>query len=159
MNIRFLTVGKIKESFFREALKEYQKRLGRYAKVEIIEVKEEKTPDKASEKMEEKIKDLEGERLLSLITDREFVVALDIEGRKLSSTDFSKELARWERESRGSVAFVIGGSLGLAEKVRERADYKLSFSDMTFPHQLMRVILAEQIYRAYRIAHNEPYHK
>lgn len=159
MNIRFLTVGGIKEGFYREALQEYQKRLGRYAKLEIIEVRDEKTPDKSSLCEEEKIRDREGERLLSHIRERELVVALAIEGKKLSSERFAKALSIWEEKSRGNLVFVIGGSLGLAGKVLARADELLSFSDMTFPHQLMRVILAEQLYRAYRIKHGEPYHK
>lgn len=159
MNIRFLTVGGLKEGFYREAIEEYRKRLSRYVKLEIIEVRDEKTPDKSSPLEEEKIKEKEAERLLSHIKERELVIALAIEGKKLSSTGFAQALSSWERRSRGNLVFVIGGSLGLGRKVLDRADEMLSFSDMTFPHQLMRVILAEQLYRAYRIKHGEPYHK
>ena len=157
MYIRILTVGSVKESFYKEAIAEFKKRLGRYTVLEVVEVKDEKTVEKASDAIDRKIKEIEGQRLLSRLSDNDFVVALAIEGRKLSSTEFAQKLANWEVGSR--ITFIIGGSIGLCEEVIRRANYLLSFSDMTFPHQLMRVILCEQIYRSYRIRNNEPYHK
>lgn len=159
MKIRILCVGKIKEKFMREALGEYSKRLSRYIKLEIAEVVDEKTPDSASEREELQIRDKEGERLLKLIRQEDYVIALAIDGKMYDSVTFSQKLDRFGMLGRGSVVFVIGGSLGLAEQVLERADESISFSKMTFPHQLMRVILLEQIYRGYRILRNEPYHK
>lgn len=159
MKIRILCVGKIKEKFMREALGEYSKRLSRYIKLEIAEVADEKTPDSASEREELQIRDKEGERLLKLIRQEDYVIALAIDGKMYDSVTFSQRLDRFGMLGRGSVVFVIGGSLGLGEQVLERADESISFSKMTFPHQLMRVILLEQIYRGYRILRNEPYHK
>lgn len=159
MNIRILSVGKIKESFFREAFAEYLKRLGRYARTEILEVPDEKTPDHASAKEEEQILDKEGKRLMSLIGERDYVIALAIEGKSMDSVQFSGRLSALMGSGRSTVDFVIGGSLGLSREVMKRADESISFSRMTFPHQLMRVILAEQIYRAFRILNGEPYHK
>ena len=159
MKIRILCVGKIKEKFMREALGEYSKRLSRYIKLEIAEVADEKTPDSASEKEENQIRDKEAERLLKQIRQEDYVIALAIDGKMYDSVAFSRKLDRFGMLGRGSVVFVIGGSLGLAEQVLERADESISFSKMTFPHQLMRVILLEQIYRGYRILRNEPYHK
>lgn len=159
MKIRILCVGKIKEKFMREALGEYSKRLSRYIKLEITEVVDEKTPDSASEKEENQIRDKEAERLLKQIRQEDYVIALAIDGKMYDSMAFSRKLDRFGVLGRGSVVFVIGGSLGLGEQVLERADESISFSKMTFPHQLMRVILLEQIYRGYRILRNEPYHK
>lgn len=159
MNITLYTVGKIKESFYRQAIEEYSKRLGRYCKLKIIEVADEKTPDRASDTVEKQIKDKEGERLLKQIKDGTFLIALAIDGKKMDSVAFSEKLHMLGLHGNSDVGFVIGGSLGLSDAVLNRADLKLSFSDMTFPHQLMRVILLEQIYRAYRIISNEPYHK
>lgn len=159
MKIRILCVGKIKEKFMREALGEYSKRLSRYIKLEIIEVVDEKTPDSASEKEENQIRDKEAERLLKQIRQEDYVIALAIDGKMYDSVAFSRKLDHFGMLGRGSVVFVIGGSLGLGEQVLERADESISFSKMTFPHQLMRVILLEQIYRGYRILRNEPYHK
>ena len=157
--IRILVVGSIKESFYKEAFAEYKKRLSRYDCIEVAEVKDEKTPDKASDSVNYKILLTEGQRLLEKIKNNDFVVALAIKGRRLDSNSFAYNLDKWRSSLRGRLCFVIGGSLGLSEEVLKRADYKLSFSEMTFPHQLMRVILAEQIYRAFRIINNEPYHK
>lgn len=159
MKISIVCVGKIKESFYREAVAEYAKRLSRYCKPEIIEVADEKTPDGASPQTEEQIREKEGRRILEKLQEDAFICTLEIGGKKLSS----EELARWmEKLTVGGtshIMFVIGGSLGLHESVSRRADFAISFSDMTFPHQLMRVILTEQIYRAFRIIHGEPYHK
>ncbi len=159
MKITVLCAGKIKEDFYRKAIAEYEKRLSRYCKLEIIEVADEKTPDSASAAVEMQIKEKEGERLLKYIREDTYVIALAIEGRMLDSVQMSHFLEKLGLTGKSHVAFVIGGSLGLSEKILKRADEKLSFSRMTFPHQLMRVILLEQIYRSYRIMHNEPYHK
>jgi 23S rRNA (pseudouridine1915-N3)-methyltransferase len=159
MKITLVTVGKIKERFYTDAIKEYSKRLSRYCKLEIVQVADEKTPDNASENVELKIKDKEGERILSFIKDGVYVVALAIEGEMIDSVKLSEKINSLGIRGTSHIAFVIGGSLGLSEAVLKRADYKLSFSKMTFPHQLMRVILLEQIYRSYRIINGEPYHK
>lgn len=159
MKITIISVGKIKEKFYRDAIAEYEKRLSRYCKFQIIEVADEKTPDKASENEENQIKEKEAERILSQIKDDAFVITLEIGGKKLDSVEFSKLLEQKGIHGVSHIQFVIGGSLGLHNKIAQRSDYALSFSDMTFPHQLMRVILSEQIYRAYRIISGEPYHK
>ena len=159
MNITLVTVGKIKEKFYRDAVEEYVKRLSRYCKVRIVEVADENTPNHAPEAIEEQIKNKEGERILKQITDSMYVIALAIEGKELSSVQFAKKLETMGIEGNSDVCFVIGGSLGLSKEVYKRADELLSFSPMTFPHQLMRVILLEQVYRCFRIIHNEPYHK
>lgn len=159
MKITVITVGKIKEQYLEDAIAEYSKRLSRYCKLEIIQVADEKTPDRASEVVETQIKDKEGERILSHIKDTAYVVALAIEGKMISSEELAELIDGLGVRGESHIQFVIGGSLGLSKKVLERADYKLSFSRMTFPHQLMRVILLEQIYRSYRIVNGEPYHK
>ena len=159
MKVTVLAVGKVKEAFYREALSEYKKRLGRYCKMEITEVADEKTDENASAVQIEQIKEKEAQRLLSHICDTDYCIALAIEGKKLDSVAFSRKIEQLGISGVSSIVFVIGGSLGLHKSVLSRADYLLSFSDMTFPHQLMRVILLEQIYRGYRIACNEPYHK
>jgi 23S rRNA (pseudouridine1915-N3)-methyltransferase len=159
MKITVVAVGKIKEKFFADAVSEYRKRLGRYCKLEILQVADEKTPDGVSEALEKQIKDREGERILSHIRDGEYVFALAIEGKMMSSEEMAQKMERLGVEGRSQVVFVIGGSLGLSEAVLRRADEHLSFSKMTFPHQLMRVILLEQIYRSYRIMTGGPYHK
>jgi 23S rRNA (pseudouridine1915-N3)-methyltransferase len=159
MNISVITVGKIKEKYLRDAIDEYSKRLGRYCKLDIIEVSDEKTPDNASQKEELQIKDKEGEAILKHIKDNMFLVALAIEGKQLASEELADLIKDLGVKGESSIAFVIGGSLGLSKAVLSRANYKLSFSKMTFPHQLMRVILLEQVYRGYRIINGEPYHK
>lgn len=159
MNITFVTVGKIKEKYFRDAVAEYQKRLSKYCRLEIIEVADEKTPEKASGILEDQIRQREAERILKNIRESAYCIALAIDGRKRDSVDLAEHLERLALGGRSSLVFVIGGSLGLHDSVMERADEKLSFSDMTFPHQLMRVILIEQIYRCFRIINGEPYHK
>lgn len=158
MKITVACVGKIKEKYFTDAIKEYSKRLSRYVKLNIAEVTDEKAPESMSEAQAEQVKEIEGERLLKVIDDS-FVVALAINGKKMTSEAFSDFISNNMVKGISHITFVIGGSLGLSDKVLERADYKLSFSDMTFPHQLMRIVLLEQIYRAYRIMKNEPYHK
>lgn len=159
MNITFVTVGKIKEKYFRDAVAEYQKRLSKYCKLEIIEVADEKTPDKASETLEDQIRQKEAERILKNIKENAYCIALAIDGRKRDSVGLAEHIEWLGLGGKSSLVFVIGGSLGLHDSVIRRADEKLSFSDMTFPHQLMRVILIEQIYRCYRIINGEPYHK
>lgn len=159
MKITILCVGKIKEKFYRDAVCEYQKRLGRYCRLEIIETADEKTPDGAGEALEEQIKEKEGERILSKIRQTDHVIALAIDGRMRDSVELAGHLNELGVRGKSSLVFVIGGSLGLSQAVLVRADEKLSFSRMTFPHQLMRVILLEQIYRSYRIVNGEPYHK
>lgn len=159
MNVTILAVGKIKESFYREALAEYLKRLGRYCRPEIIEVADEPVPEGASSAQEELIKEKEAKRILKRLRDNSFVITLEIAGKKYDSEKFAEKLEDLALGGKSQLVFVIGGSLGLHASVSKRADLKLSFSDMTFPHQLMRVILAEQIYRAFRIINKEPYHK
>lgn len=159
MRITIVCVGKVKESFYRDAILEFQKRLGKYVKFEIVEVADEKTPDGASLSMENQIKEKEAQRILAKIREDAYVCTLEIAGKKLSSEQFALLIEKSAIAGRSHIVFVIGGSLGLHEKVLQRSDYALSFSDMTFPHQLMRVILCEQIYRAFRIIHKEPYHK
>lgn len=159
MKITVIAVGKIKEKYFTAAIGEYAKRLGRYCKLEMIEVADERTPDGAGEALELQIKEREGERILQKLPEGAFVTALAIEGQMPDSTELAEQMERWNVSGISHVAFVIGGSLGLSEKVLRRADYLLSFSKMTFPHQLMRVILLEQVYRSFRIRNHEPYHK
>ena len=159
MKITLVTVGKIKEKYLEAAIAEYSKRLSRYCKLEIVKVADEKTPDNASEVVEKQIKEKEGERILSHIKDGAYVVALAIDGKQLSSEELADFVEGLGVKGESHIQFVIGGSLGLADSVLKRADYKLSFSRMTFPHQLMRVILLEQIYRSYRIISGAPYHK
>ncbi len=159
MKITLITVGKIKEKYFTDAILEYSKRLSRYCKLEIVEVADEKTPDGASEGLENQIKEKEGERILAKIPDGAYVVALAIEGKQLSSEELADKMEKWNVMGVSHLVFIIGGSLGLTPKVLSKADFKLSFSPMTFPHQLMRVILLEQIYRSFRIRNHEPYHK
>ena len=159
MKITVLTVGKIKERYFEDAIKEYSKRLSRYCKLEIIEVADEKTPDNASENAEEMIRQKEAERLLKYIREDAYLITLEIGGKQLTSEEFSEKIEKLGIQGTSHIIFVIGGSIGIGKAVLEKSDYALSFSKMTFPHQLMRVILLEQIYRGYRILLNEPYHK
>ena len=159
MKISIVCVGKIKENFYREAIDEYAKRLSKYCKFEIIEVADEKTPDKASEVQENQIKEKEADRILERIKDDSYVFTLEIKGKRYTSEGFADCIQKVALYGKSNLVFVIGGSLGLHEKVLKRSDQAISFSDMTFPHQLMRVILSEQIYRAYRIINGEPYHK
>ena len=159
MKISVLAVGKIKEKYFTAAIAEYSKRLGRYCKLEIIEVQDEKTPDKAPEAINTQIREKEGERLLSNIREDSYVIALAIQGKELSSEQLADKISGLALNGKSHIVFVIGGSLGLSDAVLKRADYQLSFSPMTFPHQLMRIILLEQVYRAFKINAGEPYHK
>ncbi|HIV34052.1 MAG TPA: 23S rRNA (pseudouridine(1915)-N(3))-methyltransferase RlmH [Candidatus Blautia intestinigallinarum] len=159
MKITIVTVGKIKEKYLKDAIAEYGKRLSRYCKLEIVETADEKTPDGASELMEQQIRRKEGERIEKYLREDAYVIALAIDGKMLSSEEFSEKIGSLGVSGVSHIIFIIGGSIGLDEQILRRADYRLSFSKMTFPHQLMRVILLEQIYRAYRILNHEPYHK
>ncbi|MCR5368641.1 23S rRNA (pseudouridine1915-N3)-methyltransferase [Eubacterium ruminantium] len=159
MKIDICCVGKVKESSFREMINEYTKRLSRYANVNIKEVADEKTPDNASSAEEEIIKNKEGARLLNVLKDDSYKIILAIDGKNLSSPELADKIDKIGLSGKSHIQFVIGGSLGLSDDVIKKADMKLSFGRMTFPHQLMRVILLEQIYRSYRIISNEPYHK
>ncbi len=159
MKITIITVGKIKEKYLKDAISEYSKRLSRYCKMEIVEVADEKTPDNASETMEKQIRKKEGERIEKYIREGAYVIALAIDGKMLSSEELSEKMDSLGVQGISHIIYVIGGSIGLDENILKRADLLLSFSKMTFPHQLMRVILLEQIYRGYKILSNEPYHK
>lgn len=159
MKVTVICVGKIKETFFADAIKEYEKRLSRYCKLSITELADEKTPDGASEALEAQIKKKEGERILKAIPEGAYVIALAIEGKQRSSEELAAYVEKLGFGGTSHIVFLIGGSLGLSKDVLQRADELLSFSKMTFPHQLMRVVLLEQVYRAYRIINGEPYHK
>ncbi len=158
MNINIICAGKIKEKYFTDAVNEYAKRLSRFVKLNIIEVPDEKIPENASEKEMETVKNKEGERILSKLPPSSFIVTLCIEGKELSSVDLARKIADISMTS-SSISFIIGGSLGLSDKVKARSQLRLSFGRMTLPHQLMRVVLAEQLYRAFKINNNESYHK
>ncbi len=157
--VTLITVGKIKEKYLRDAIAEYTKRLSKYCKLEIVETADEKTPEQASEAVEEQIRDKEAERILKYVKEDGYLITLEIKGKQLTSEEFAVKLQKLGVQGRSHIIFVIGGSIGLGRAVLERSDYALSFSKMTFPHQLMRVILLEQIYRSYRIMNREPYHK
>ena len=159
MKITILCVGKVKEKFYREGIEEFVKRLSRYCKLEIIEVADEKTDENASETEIRLVKEKEGEKLLKNIKDDAYVITLCIDGKQLDSEELSEKIEKLGVQGTSHICFIIGGSLGLADEVIKKSDFKLSFSPMTFPHQLMRLILLEQIYRSYRIMNNEPYHK
>ncbi|MBO4652622.1 MAG: 23S rRNA (pseudouridine(1915)-N(3))-methyltransferase RlmH [Lachnospiraceae bacterium] len=159
MKITILCVGKIKETYLRDAVAEYSKRLTRYTDLQIVEVADEKTPDGASAAEEAKIRRTEGERLLKAMKQDAYTIALAIDGKNLSSEELSGKIDELCVGGVSHICFIIGGSLGLSEEVLKECDYRLSFSRMTFPHQLMRVILLEQIYRAFKIRAGEPYHK
>lgn len=159
MKISIITVGKIKEKYLKDAIAEYSKRLSKYCKLEIIEVADEKTPDAASEIVENAIRTKEGERIMKYVRDDAFVITLEIAGKMLTSEGLADKINQLGIQGKSHIIFIIGGSIGLGTQVLARSDYALSFSKMTFPHQLMRVILLEQIYRSYRIIHKEPYHK
>jgi 23S rRNA (pseudouridine1915-N3)-methyltransferase len=159
VNITICTIGKLKEKYLKQGIDEFLKRLTPYAKVEIIELPDEKAPENLSESEMEMVKQKEGERILSKISDDSHVIALAIEGKMKSSEQLASDLDRLATYGKSKVAFVIGGSLGLSSEVMKRANDTLSFSKMTFPHQLMRLILVEQVYRAFRINRGEPYHK
>ena len=159
MRITLVTVGKIKEKYLRDAVAEYVKRLGKYCKLEIIEVADEKTQERASETEEMAVRSKEGERILKHVKEDAYVITLEIQGKQISSEELADKIEGLGVQGKSHVVFIIGGSIGLGMEVMKRSDYALSFSRMTFPHQLMRVILLEQIYRGFRIFNGEPYHK
>ena len=159
MKITILTVGKLKEKYLKDAIAEYAKRLSRYCKLEIVEVADEKTVENASDVQETQIRDKEAERLMKYIREDAYVITLEIKGKLLTSEELSEKIDQLGIQGKSHIIFVIGGSIGLGNEILKRSDYALSFSKMTFPHQLMRVILLEQIYRSYRIINGEPYHK
>jgi len=159
MNITIISVGKIKEKAFQLAIEEYTKRLTRYCKLAMIEVPDEKAPENISTAEMEQIKNKEGESILKHVKEGSYVVALAIKGKMLSSEDLADKLSSLAITGNSNIVFIIGGSLGLSEEVLRKADFKLSFSPMTFPHQMMKVILLEQVYRGFRIIKGEPYHK
>jgi 23S rRNA (pseudouridine1915-N3)-methyltransferase len=159
MKIDIVCVGKLKEKYLIAAVAEYTKRLSKYCKMEIKEVADEKAPEKLSDKQEIDLKNKEGEGILKYIKEGAYVIALAIEGKMQSSEELAKNIADLGVKGKSHIVFIIGGSLGLSEEVLKRADEKMSFSKMTFPHQLVRVILLEQVYRCFRINNNEPYHK
>ena len=159
MNISIITVGKLKEKYLKMGIDEYLKRLNAYAKVEVIEVADEKAPEELSESEMIQVKQKEGERILAKISQDTYVIALAINGKMQSSEELADTLDKLATYGKSKIAFIIGGSLGLSDEVLKRANEQLSFSKMTFPHQLMKLILVEQIYRAYRINRGEPYHK
>jgi len=159
MKITIIAVGKIKEKFYRDAIDEYSKRLSKYCKLEIKEVADEKTPDHASDAVNAQILVKEGERIKNLIPKDSYVIVLAIEGKKYDSVEFAGMIDNAGIHGVSNITFIIGGSLGIADEIKKAAQGRISFSDMTFPHQLMRVILLEQIYRGYKIIAKEPYHK
>ncbi|HBZ11014.1 MAG TPA: 23S rRNA (pseudouridine(1915)-N(3))-methyltransferase RlmH [Bacillus bacterium] len=159
MNITIVSVGKIKEKHMKQGIDEYLKRLSAYTKINILELPDEKAPENLSHTQMQQIKKKEGDRILDKIHPDAYVIALAIEGKQASSEQFAERLGGLSASGKNSVVFVIGGSLGLSDEVMKRADEALSFSKMTFPHQLMRLILVEQVYRAFRILRGEPYHK
>ena len=159
MKIKIVTVGKLKEKYLKDGIAEYSKRLSRFANLEMIELADEKTPDRASDSENQKILELEGTRILSKIGDRDFVIVLAIEGKTLSSEEFSKQLEQAPINGFSTLTFVIGGSLGLSPQVKKRANLSISFGRLTLPHQLMRLVLVEQIYRVFTIQQGSPYHK
>lgn len=159
MNIKIVCVGKLKEKYFKDGIAEYMKRMDRYAKMEIVQVPDEKAPEKLSPAEMEKVKEIEGERILSKIKDKEYVFVTAIKGQERTSEEFAKEIADLATYGHSDITFVIGGSLGTSARVNKRANQLISFGKFTMPHQLMRLVLSEQIYRAFMINNGSPYHK
>lgn len=159
MKITIITVGKIKEKYLKDAIAEYSKRLSKYCKLEIVEVADEKTLENVSETVENAIREKEAERILKYVKEDAYIITLEIGGKLLSSEELAEKIEKLGVQGTSHIIFIIGGSIGLGKSVLKKSDYALSFSRMTFPHQLMRVILLEQVYRSYRIMNGEPYHK
>lgn len=159
MKIKIICVGKLKEKYLKDGIAEYTKRISRFADVQITELPDEKIPDRASDSIEEKIKFTEGTKILSKIGSEDYVISLCVEGETFSSEKFAHKLSSVMLSGKSTIDFIIGGSLGLSDEVKKRSDFRLSFSKMTFPHQLMRLVLTEQIYRTFKINANEQYHK
>jgi len=158
MRIKIISVGKIKEKYLQEGIDEYAKRLSRYVQLDMIEVNDERAPENLSQKEKTIIKDKEADRILSKL-DNDFIIALDMKGKNFDSIQLAKKIRDTFSYQSSNIAFIIGGSLGLSQVILQKANLKLSFSKLTFPHQLMKLILLEQIYRSFRIINNEPYHK
>lgn len=159
MKVKIITVGRLKEKYLVEGVKEYCKRLTNYCKLEVIEVADESIPDNASVAMEEIVKEKEGNKIVDKIKTDDYVILLDVSGKQIDSVELSKHIEQCMINGKSSIVFVIGGSLGHGNKILDRANFRLSFSKMTFPHQLMKLILVEQVYRAFKIMKNENYHK
>lgn len=159
MNIKIIAVGKIKEKYIKEGISEFSKRLSRYCSLDIVEVSDEKAPENLSKRQMEEVKKKEGEKILKKIPSNAYVISLVIDGKKLSSEDLAEKISNLMVNGNNDICFIIGGSLGLSKDIINRSDFKISFSKMTFPHQLMRLILLEQVYRGFRIMKGEPYHK
>ena len=159
MRIRIVCIGKLKERYWTDAVSEYSKRLSKYCDLEIIQLKEVRLADKASAADEQNVIFEEGQSILKNIKEGSYVITLEIKGKELSSEELADKMDRLAIEGKSDIPFVIGGSLGLSREVSSRADFKLSFSKMTFPHQMMRTVLLEQIYRSFKIIRNETYHK
>lgn len=158
LNINILCIGKVKETFFKDAINEYSKRLSKYCKLNIIEIQDEKLPDKINNSIIEGIKNKECKKIKSMIKKDSYIIALDLNGNSLSSVDFSKKIENISLNFNSSITFIIGGTLGLTKDILDISDEKLCFSNMTFPHQLIRVFLLEQLFRAFKISNNETYH-
>ena len=159
MNIKIIAVGKLKEKYLKQGIAEYVKRLGSYCKLEMIEFNDEKAPENLSDKEMELIKEKEGERILAKVSDQSYVFALAINGKQYESTAFADQINQLGIQGKSNITFIIGGSLGLSNQVLKRADQEISFGKLTFPHQLMRLVLVEQVYRAFRIMNGHAYHK
>ncbi len=159
MNIKIISVGKLKEKYLVQGINEYTKRFSKYCKITLVEVPDEKAPEKLSDAEMTQVKEKEGERILAQVKDKEYVFALAINGKNPSSEDFAATLDSLQTSGKSQFVFIIGGSLGLSDQVLKRSNAQISFGKMTYPHQLMRLILVEQIYRAFRINAREPYHK
>lgn len=159
VNIDIIAVGKVKEKYFRDAIREYRKRLSPFCKLNIIEVRDEKAPENLSDVQRNQILKKEGDRILAKIKPSNYVISLCIEGKEWSSEEMAKTIARLMVEGKSRITFIIGGSLGLCDEIKKKSDYLLSFSRLTFPHQLFRIIVLEQVYRSFKIIRNEPYHK
>lgn len=159
MKITIIAVGKLKEKYWKQAIAEYEKRLSAYTKIDIIEVPDEKAPETMSDKEIEQVKEKEGQRILSKVKPQSTVITLEIQGKMLSSEGLAKELDQRMTQGASDFTFIIGGSNGLHQDVMKRSNFALSFSKMTFPHQMMRVVLLEQVYRAFKINRGEAYHK
>ncbi|MEY8762028.1 MULTISPECIES: 23S rRNA (pseudouridine(1915)-N(3))-methyltransferase RlmH [Clostridium] len=159
MNITIISVGKLKEKYLKDAAAEYSKRLSRYCKLNIIEVMDEKVPEKTSEREKDLIKRREGKRILKYLDNRSYIISLDLKGNMMTSVEFARSIEQLTLKGNSSIIFIIGDSLGISEEILQKSDYRLCFSKMTFPHQLFRIMLLEQIYRTFKILRGEPYHK
>lgn len=157
--IKIIAVGKLKEKAMRMLVDEYQKRLSTYTKIEVIEVPDEMAPQSLSAAQMEQVKEKEGERILAKVKPQEYVILLDLKGKMLSSEQLAQQMDQLQTYGSSDITFIIGGSLGLSAMLIQRANLRWKLSDLTFPHQLVRILLVEQIYRAYTILHHQPYHK